>query len=484
MAEGTLVRTEEQPQQKAPVPFGRGKGLDPQDLDGAWRCAQLVARSGLAPKGMERPEAILVAAAMGAEIGLSFMQSLQNIAVVNGRPAVWGDALLALVEGTGELAHYEETFEGEPYRDDFAAVVRAVRRRPNGTERRTEERFSVADAKRAGLWGKAGPWQQYPKRMLRYRARGFALRDLFPDVLKGVRAAEEVMDIPEPVTPGPGTPFQVEEVATERLAQPEPEFPAAAREPAPATAPEPQPEPEPEAADPAEEEKQVRRATKGPYEVPRDLLEWFRSEEVRTAGIFGDTLWKIVRLMRDVAGARAVAESYLNSFNPPLSRPDLLYLREEEGLELLERIRRATAPAEETPQDEAAPAEAPEPEPMGPVCEGFRVGELVHTGYKNKRGTILRFQRATNERGPTAVVRMEEGEMAGEEMVFYVSALKHQADAPALKNSNGNGNGWVMCNGPHAGKRVSAAAVCARCDERGDCPEFAAHRKRAAAELF
>jgi hypothetical protein len=56
--------------------------------------------------------------------------------------------------------------------------------------------FSVEDAKKAGLWGKAGPWQQYPKRMLQMRARGFAVRDAFPDVLRGLITAEEAADIP------------------------------------------------------------------------------------------------------------------------------------------------------------------------------------------------------------------------------------------------------------------------------------------------
>jgi hypothetical protein len=52
------------------------------------------------------------------------------------------------------------------------------------------------DAKAAGLLGKQGPWSQYPKRMRQMRARGFALRDVFPDVLKGMPVAEEVMDTP------------------------------------------------------------------------------------------------------------------------------------------------------------------------------------------------------------------------------------------------------------------------------------------------
>jgi hypothetical protein len=56
-------------------------------------------------------------------------------------------------------------------------------------------KFSVADAKKASLWGKAGPWQSYPDRMLQMRARGFGLRDKFADALRGLSIAEEAMDI-------------------------------------------------------------------------------------------------------------------------------------------------------------------------------------------------------------------------------------------------------------------------------------------------
>jgi hypothetical protein len=52
----------------------------------------------------------------------------------------------------------------------------------------------VADAKAAGLWAKGGPWTQYPKRMLAMRARGFALRNAFADVLRGLVTAEEAGD--------------------------------------------------------------------------------------------------------------------------------------------------------------------------------------------------------------------------------------------------------------------------------------------------
>jgi hypothetical protein len=60
--------------------------------------------------------------------------------------------------------------------------------------------FSVDDAKTAGLWGKAGPWKTHPKRMLKYKARAFNLRDNFPDILKGLHLQEEMVgEVEEPM---------------------------------------------------------------------------------------------------------------------------------------------------------------------------------------------------------------------------------------------------------------------------------------------
>jgi hypothetical protein len=170
-------------------------------MDDLYRFATAVSKSGLAPKGIETPEAIFVALEMGLEVGLPMMAALQNIAVINGRPAIWGDAQLAVVRSTGELALFEEWYEEAGKRlarnpatftDSTTAVCRVQR---HGYEP-AETAFSVADAKRANLWGKAGPWSQYPARMLKHRARSFALRDQFGDALRGLRTVEEVQDDP------------------------------------------------------------------------------------------------------------------------------------------------------------------------------------------------------------------------------------------------------------------------------------------------
>lgn len=166
-------------------------GLQFRTLEEIWRFSNCVVRSGFAPKGMDKPESVVIALEMGMEIGLPPMASLQNIAVINGRPSIYGDAALAVVRGSGLLEYYKEEEIGEAGRDTFGYKVSAKR---NGDDMVYSEIFTVADAKAAQLWGKSGPWSQYPRRMLKFRARGFLLRDAFGDVLKGLRTAEEVQD--------------------------------------------------------------------------------------------------------------------------------------------------------------------------------------------------------------------------------------------------------------------------------------------------
>jgi len=176
------------------------RGLALSTMEDAFRFAQMVSKSEFSPKDFRgKPESCLLAIQHGSEIGLSPMQSLQNIACINGRPAIWGDAALAVAMASPVCESVFENIEGDG--EQMVATCIAKRR---GYERPTVVRFSVADAKKAGLWGKSGPWTNYPRRMLQLRARGFALRDAFPDVLKGLVTAEEAQDYPTtPATPEP-----------------------------------------------------------------------------------------------------------------------------------------------------------------------------------------------------------------------------------------------------------------------------------------
>lgn len=174
------------PAQTAPVLAGaRQIGLTPQSIDEALRLAEIMAKSDIVPKDyIGKPGNILVAIQWGAEIGLPPLQAMQNLAVINGRPALWGDAVMALVRGSGLLEDFREEVT------DQGATCTVKRR----GEQPVSRHFSVEDAKKAGLWGKQGPWQQYPKRMLQMRARSWAIRDVFTDVLKGINIKEVLED--------------------------------------------------------------------------------------------------------------------------------------------------------------------------------------------------------------------------------------------------------------------------------------------------
>jgi hypothetical protein len=154
-------------------------------LKDAMDYSKLIAESDLAPKDYRgKPGNVLIAIQFGSEVGLLPLQAIQNIAVINGRPAIWGDAMIALVQNHPLCEYIKE------YSKDGTAYCTVKRR---GEDEYTYS-FSTQDAKNAGLLGKAGVWSAYPNRMLQMRARGFALRDKFSDILKGIAMREEVED--------------------------------------------------------------------------------------------------------------------------------------------------------------------------------------------------------------------------------------------------------------------------------------------------
>lgn len=172
--------------------------LVPQSLEEAFRVAGAIAASGLAPRGLDKQEQIMVAIMAGAELGLAPFQALQSFAVVNGRPTLYGDGLMAVARAQGVAVKEWQEGEGE------ALTAYCTVTRPDTGEEITRS-FSIADAKKAALWGKQGPWQSYPRRMLAMRARAWALRDGCADFLRGFQVREEVEDYQpvRDVTPQP-----------------------------------------------------------------------------------------------------------------------------------------------------------------------------------------------------------------------------------------------------------------------------------------
>ncbi len=186
-------------------------GIKPTSLKDALAICTEISKSDMVPKEKRgKPMDCWLAMQYANEVGLKPLYGLQNIAVINGKPTLYGDALLALVKAHKDFVSCEEKIEGEG--DNMIATCKITRE----NQPAVVSTFSVADAKLAKLWMKKGkfgdsPWVTYPKRMLQMRARGFAIRDSFPDALCGLISREEAEDYPQQpqeknITPEPAKP--------------------------------------------------------------------------------------------------------------------------------------------------------------------------------------------------------------------------------------------------------------------------------------
>ena len=161
------------------------------------RQAAVLAESTIVPVRYQgHPEDIIAAGLMGHEVGWGVMTSLQLIHVVEGKPEISAEGMVALIRRAGHSVTGEVSPEG--------ATVRG-RRGDNGDE--MAYTFTQADAERAALAGKTN-WKRYPSSMLWARAVSQLGRMLFPDVLLGVSYVKGEIsgadfDLGEPMIPPP-----------------------------------------------------------------------------------------------------------------------------------------------------------------------------------------------------------------------------------------------------------------------------------------
>lgn len=144
--------------------------------------ANMICNSDFCPKAYKgKPGDIMICLQSGYELGFTPLQSLQWIAVINGKRTVYGDGLVALVRKQKSCKSIKEWMEGSIKAGNAVAHCEVVR----GDET-IKRSFSISQAVQAGLTSKGDVWGKYPERMLQMRARGFALRDSYADVLGGL----------------------------------------------------------------------------------------------------------------------------------------------------------------------------------------------------------------------------------------------------------------------------------------------------------
>jgi hypothetical protein len=147
-----------------------------QELDGA----RMLLKSNLLPQAIKTPEAALFIILTGKDLGLSPVQSLRSIHVIQGKIEVAADAQLGLFHRSGGKSHWKALTNEQAILELHAPWL---------TEPHVES-FTLEDAKRAKLGG--DNWQKYPKAMLRSRAITAGLKSIGFDPTAGIYAPGEL----------------------------------------------------------------------------------------------------------------------------------------------------------------------------------------------------------------------------------------------------------------------------------------------------
>lgn len=150
--------------------------------------AKIVAQSSLIPAEYRgKPADIVWAMDIGDALGVPYTQVMQSMVVARGKMTMSADLMGAVVRRAGHKLRLRE--DGDSVTAD---LIRADD--PDYTFTVT---WDKTKAQAAGLWGSRGPWQQYPRQMLRARAITEVCRQGASDALAGtVYTPEELESAP------------------------------------------------------------------------------------------------------------------------------------------------------------------------------------------------------------------------------------------------------------------------------------------------
>lgn len=138
-------------------------------------------RSGLIPSAINTPEKALIIIMKGRELGIPPMLALAKISVINGKPAIDGELMLALIYSRVPGAEINFLVN-----DDKRCEIEA--RRPGG--KFSKFVFTIEDGERAGLLNKES-WRKYPGDMIKWRAVSKMARSQFADAISGMSHTPE-----------------------------------------------------------------------------------------------------------------------------------------------------------------------------------------------------------------------------------------------------------------------------------------------------
>jgi len=147
--------------------------------------AGAIAASGLF--GMKDKNSVLALMAVAQAEGLHPATAARDFHIIQGRPALKADAMLARFQNAGGKVEWKE------YSDE---KVTGLFSHPNGGELAVT--WTIEQASRIGLVKPGSGWQKFPRAMLRSRCISEGIRSVFPGSVTGFYSPEEVSDF-EPV---------------------------------------------------------------------------------------------------------------------------------------------------------------------------------------------------------------------------------------------------------------------------------------------
>ena len=170
--------------------------LAPASYDEMFRLAESMFRSKMF--GVSSPEQAMVVLMTGLELGFSPAQAFRGIHVINNKPTLSADMMVAVCKSRPDVCHYFRMVETT----DERATYETHRVGEPGPQRIT---FTSADAKRAGLLSNP-THQKYPGPMLRARSSSALARMVYSDLILGLYTPDEIESIPTPERSAPAIP--------------------------------------------------------------------------------------------------------------------------------------------------------------------------------------------------------------------------------------------------------------------------------------
>ena len=162
-----------------------------------YKLAEAYCSSGFLPAHFDTPAKTLTGMQYAFELGLKPLSGMRQICIIKKTLMIYGNLPLAIVRNSGKLEYIKEYLfdaEGKKICMDNknlnakpVMAICKVKRKEDPEE--TETSYSHQEAEAAHLLTKDA-WKYYEKTMLKYRARGAALNDVFGDVLAGIGIAE------------------------------------------------------------------------------------------------------------------------------------------------------------------------------------------------------------------------------------------------------------------------------------------------------